>query len=527
MRLLSYKYLPGLLLFAIAVIVGITTYQDYGVSYDEPIQREIGDAYYRYVYENDTFLNHYIERDHGSGFELPLVMMERSFEIKSFRDIFLMRHLVSHLFFLISAFVFYLLCRRLFKSNLWGVIGFLALVLHPRIYAHSFFNSKDIPFMGAIIITLYATLIAFEKKNALSYILLGLAMGYATSIRMMSILLIAIILFFMLIDIVRSKQNQKPLWVSILNPFVFLGATCLSLYICWPTLWEHPIDSFIETFESMASFRWDYSLFFNAQYIKASELPWYYLPEYFAITTPLVWVFSAILGLALVLFTFLRRPLKSLALPENNYTLMNMLFFVGTLTAIPVLGSIVYDGWRHVFFIYPSILIVALFFLHTIKGRKASYVVKTVIVAQLLITLTFNIKYHKFEHTFFNVFTPGNGAFVRYNFEMDYWGVSVKQALEHLLKEHPQDTIKVINSFPPVANNVAFLPDQDKARVQLLDCDQNPDYLITCFRAHHADMYYPGIEYDKKVKDYSIVRVYQTYHLEQHPDTNCILQYQW
>lgn len=527
MRLLSYKYFPGLLLFVLAVVVGLLVYPDYGISYDEPIQREMGEVYYRYVYENDTFLNHYIERDHGSGFELPLVILERSFELKSFRDIFLMRHLVSHLFFLISAFVFYLLCRRLFKSNLWGIIGFLAIVLHPRLYAHSFFNSKDIPFMGAIIIVLYACLVAYEKKSILSYILLGLAMGYATSIRMMSILLIAIIVFFILIDIIRSKQNQKPLWISLVNPFIFLGTTCLSLYICWPTLWEHPIDSFLSAYESMSVFRWDNQVFFNATYTKASQLPWYYLTEYIAITSPILWVVAGAIGILTVVFLFLKQPLRSFIKPENNFVFVNLLLFIGTLTAIAVLDSIVYDGWRHVFFIYPSFIILGVYFLNYIRGRKAEYVVKTAIIAQLLITLVFNIKYHGFEHTYFNAFAPTNKGNIRYNFEMDYWGTTYKQGIDYLLEHNPTDTIKLFESYVPVTNNVNFLPEKERTRVLLRGCDEEIDYYITSFRGHHSDYLYPEVVYDKKVKDYSVMRVYKTFNYYQYPDTNCAIQWEW
>lgn len=45
--------------------------------------------------------------------------------------------------FLVGVIFFCLLCRRVFKSWMLAVMGSLFLVLQPRIFAHSFYNSID------------------------------------------------------------------------------------------------------------------------------------------------------------------------------------------------------------------------------------------------------------------------------------------------------------------------------------------------------------------------------------------------
>ena len=64
------NYAPGLMVWVIALIVSLCTYQDYGVSWDEPIQRTIGEVSYNYIFHQDPTLHTYIERDPGVGFEL-------------------------------------------------------------------------------------------------------------------------------------------------------------------------------------------------------------------------------------------------------------------------------------------------------------------------------------------------------------------------------------------------------------------------------------------------------------------------
>ncbi len=186
----SIRIWPGIVLFFASVVVGLSLYQDYGISWDEPIQREIGTLTYNYVSKGDQAFKSSEFRDLGTGFELVLVFIEKKLHIEDSRDIYLARHLATHLLFLLSVFCGYILCLRLFKDQFIACLGFVLLAFMPRIYAHSYFNSKDIPFLCSFIITFMVGQMAFEKNRSGWYLLLGLAAGYATSIRAMGILLV-------------------------------------------------------------------------------------------------------------------------------------------------------------------------------------------------------------------------------------------------------------------------------------------------------------------------------------------------
>ena len=136
-------------------MLALFTYKEYGMSWDEQTQRYIGERYCSYVFENDTTFYDFPDRDHGGIFEMALIGVEKLVGSSNEEIIYTTRHLVSHLFFLgCSAFIYFLV-YRLFKQQYLALIAFLLLVLNPRIYAHSFFNSKDLPFLGVCVVLLF------------------------------------------------------------------------------------------------------------------------------------------------------------------------------------------------------------------------------------------------------------------------------------------------------------------------------------------------------------------------------------
>src|SRR6202012_1794600 len=99
------------------------------------------------------------------------------------------------------------------------------------LYAHSFFNSKDIPFTAMILIALTLCQVAFEKNKPTFFFLLGLACGYATSIRIMGVMLAVFILSFLLIDLVTDLIKKESAKKQGLNMLVFSAGFFILLYL--------------------------------------------------------------------------------------------------------------------------------------------------------------------------------------------------------------------------------------------------------------------------------------------------------
>jgi len=156
------------LFFLSYLAVGLYAYQDYGVSWDEPISRNNGMVSLKYLGEHvapdliskdKTFepyppLAEYRDKDYGVAFELPAVLLEKFFGLGDTRDIYQFRHLITFLVCLLDAFAFFQLGERRFKNWSLGLLGALMLILSPRLFAESFYNDKDAIFMALFAICL-------------------------------------------------------------------------------------------------------------------------------------------------------------------------------------------------------------------------------------------------------------------------------------------------------------------------------------------------------------------------------------
>ena len=183
-------------------IVGVAVLDDYGTGNDEGSQRLIGYASFDYIMGDEDALIEEgdIDRYFGVAFEIPLIAVERLLRLEDSRDIYLTRRLISHAFFLAGGFFAWLLTYRLFGSRIVALFAMLIFLLHPRIYAHSFFNTKDVPFLSAFMIALYLTHRAFRRDTVWAFALCGVGAGLLANIRIMGVMLIPAVLGMLALD---------------------------------------------------------------------------------------------------------------------------------------------------------------------------------------------------------------------------------------------------------------------------------------------------------------------------------------
>ncbi len=497
--------MPGIVLLIVSMVISLSIYKDYGLSWDEDLQRDIGLANYHYVFSGDPLVN---EKDHGPGFELPLIIIEKALGLKDSRDIYFMRHLVQNMFFLLSMFCGYILMYHVFKKQSLACLGFLILVYTPRIFAHSFFNSKDIPFLSMFLVSMAVSFWAFAKNKPLAYLLLGMILGYTTSIRIMSIMLAGFLGLFFIIDVVNgaiAKKNvAKVLWFFLL----FIAGFCITLYICWPALWGAPISNFIEFYSSLSHFRWPGEVLLNGEIVSALHLPWTYLPTWFCITTPLLWLLLGFTGIILFIAAFINKPLRFIGHTTDRFFLLAFLCFSTPVLMVILLGSVVYDDWRHVYFIYPSFVLFILYAVDRLQQYKAAIILNILIVLQFAIVAAFMVRSHPFQNVYFNEIVSHKKESLRKNYELDYWGTSVRKCLEYILAHDKSDNIKV-NDWFVVPSSINMLPEADRKRVRPIAGDEQPDYYIALFRTR-PDKYPPEKRiFEIKASNSTIARVYK------------------
>jgi dolichyl-phosphate-mannose-protein mannosyltransferase len=476
----------GLILCFFLCIIALISFDEYGISWDEETQRKTGIVNYEYVFSNNQELLTWFDRDYGVAFELPLIILEKTLNLNDSRDIFFMRHLVTHLFFLVGCFFFFLLIDFLYKNKLLATIGFFLIILHPRIYGHSFFNTKDIPFLTMFMISMYFTVIAFKKRTILNFILLGICVGLLVNIRIMGIMMFATILTLLIIDGIVKKEVIRYSKLLV----VFIISSTFILYATWPFLWTDPINNFILVFKNMSQFRWDSSVLFKGEFVQVMEIDWSYIPIWFSITTPIGYLLLGLLSSIFLLFQFIKNPLSIL---YNNILRHNLIFFFyafAPIIAVIVLHSVLYDGWRQLFFIYPPFALLVIYWINYLKN-KIKWINIIFLVLFFITTSFFMINSHPFQHVYFNQFvTLSPPEYIRKHYELDYWGTSYKQSLEYILKTDQSPSINICFENTPGRLNINILPAVDRNRLNLVELEQ-ATYFISNYRWHPQDYDFP------------------------------------
>ena len=496
-----------IIFFIILILISISIYKDYGLNWDALIQRVTGLVSFNYIFSGDEYLFNWPDRDYGVAFELPLVIVEKVLNQADTRDIFLTRHFLIHLFFITSVIFCYKLIYFLYKNKLLAVIGMLIYLLHPRIYAHSFFNSKDIPFMAMFMICFYFFARSFNRKTYLNFAILGITSGLLVNLRIIGVILPGFAIIFLIMDMLNKKQYAKYLKINTWYSLIVI----VTVYISWPYLWSDPINNFVTAFEQMSKFRWQGEMLFNGEMITATNLTWKYVPVWFSITTPITYILLGLFGIFSVAIAVINNPLKFIAESKNKNYILYLLCFCTPIISVAVMDSILYDGWRHMYFIYPSIVLLSVYGLNILILSKFKNIVISISAITFSYIITLMIIDHPFQSVYFNNFLPKyKSEYIRKNYELDYWGTSFKQSLEHILNIDAAETINISASNKAIEINLNILKKQDRKRIKFVPIDK-ADYFITNYRWHPND--YESFEekaiYSFKVGKNTINKIYK------------------
>ncbi|OSZ78707.1 hypothetical protein CAP35_10790 [Chitinophagaceae bacterium IBVUCB1] len=502
------KNIPGLLVVCLACIISLFTFKDYGVAYDEPLQRDIGLISYNYIIGGNDSLFRFHDRDHGVAFEVPLIAIEKILKLTDSRDVYLMRHIATHLFYLLGVFCSYILLLKLYKKQSIAIIGMLLILCHPRIYAHSFFNTKDLPFLTACTISFLTLYISIEKQRWQYTALHAAICAYATAIRILGIMLPAITILMMIcMVIINRKENMGK---KVLSIGLYILLFLLFLWMFWPLMWQQPILHFAETWQSLSKFRWGGTVLFMGDVYAATAIPRHYLPVWIAISTPIIYLIAPTIAIASTLVMSIVQPNKLFKDVPLLYGFVFAVFTILPIAYIIYIHAVVYDDWRHVYFTYPAIVIVTCYLLYRWHHRLAGKLLLVFIGVQITITVYDMIKLHPYQQVYFNALAPNEPEYLRHKYEMEYWGTSYKEALEYILATDKKENIKVYGLWPMVENNMLILPPVQRKRIIRAWREDSPDYFVTVFRGHPADYTDLGIVcYEKHLQNNTIMRIYK------------------
>ena len=483
------------------VALGTTVHKDYGISWDEETHRQTTILAEKYVLKGDKalFSNHLVQ-DYGTAFEFILLFAERTFKPNAtIQEVYFLRHLVNFYFFIIGLFFFFLLARIKFNSEAMSLLAICFLVLSPRIFADAFYNSKDIPFLSAFIVSIYTLILYLKKRTLAASIAHALSCAFLIDIRVVGILVPAITSIFLVLDTIWDESLRKE-WFKALRSWLIYGFCLIAFTILfWPYLWQHPIAKFIETYKLMSHYNWGGTVLYLGEYIKADRLPWHYIPVWILITTPILYTVFFVFGILKLAFSLILKP--SSFYKNHKLDLICLCWLLIPLALVMIKKSVLYDGWRQLFFVYPAFLMILLEGVFSLfkwisnqlqswrKSFAFFFIISTISINSLYLMVKM-MNLHPFQNLYFNLFAGKDLAEIKQKFELDYWGLSFRKALEFIVKHDARETIKVHPSNLAGDMNLQILDPADQKRLVFLRTIEDADYFVTNYRWHKADYDY-------------------------------------
>jgi len=477
-HLLQNNNTPIFLLLTISLLVGIFTFQNYGMAWDEYLYYKYADAI-GYAYSIPAHLSPDFDlesaygpsawdhQNHGPAYLIFARLGVYALHALTKIDQIALWHLVNFITFLVGAYFVYKIGLRWLRHP-GATAATLLYLSQPVLWGHGFINPKDTPFATVFIAAVYFGLKAVDiisssdAKNGdiwKNVIITGVLIGLATNMRITGPLVGVMIFAYVLLQ----RQTKALLWL-VPTGFIALVTT----YLTWPYIWNSPITTFVEVVRTMSSYPVTPKVLFLGDVYESNELPRRYLPVLLSITlTEPVWLLF-IGGSMIAVIRFFKKQIEWKSLSTIVFWFAFMALY------IVIARPPTYDGYRHFLFILPPIFIIGGFAFEELHERiPTKWVYGLLVMALFAPGIIANIKLHPYQYTYYNSFVGGTKN-VAGTYETDYWLTCYKEAVEKFNDYAPDGATLVIRREP--ANAAYYV----KEGIQVKDYKERSsgDYLL-------------------------------------------------
>ncbi len=485
------KALAGLF-FLLLALVGFLTCGDYGLPCDQLSEQVIlRENMLEYAYQlgggQSTAVGYYegqgvqrisqsIEKDHGqSAYYLfaPLLPLAETVP----HTLSLGWQMYTWMWFMAGCWAIYGFCREMGQTQLVSCLCVLLLYLSPRFFAEGHYNNKDVVLLSLVLLTLWLGLRLLRQPGFLRGLLFSLAGALAANTKIVGALgwglasLAALVLLT-----ARKEWTLRTLGVALCTAASFLAFYALLT----PALWSDPIAYLQYLLQNAAGFtRWPGVVVFRGTVVDQAviPLPRIYLPYMMLTTLPLYTLPLAAVGQLSALVALMKA--KASALKEARSL---MLWVITLAWAVPLLYALlarplVYNGWRHFYFVYAGVVLLAgqgLSALQRFLGRKPLLAC----VGTGLLCLCFALTAlgmalnHPFQYGYYNLLARQNAEA---DMELDYWDVSTVNAMNRLCEMDRDSSLPLVlgaqepMSLFGIVHGAKVLPHAHRAALTVLE----------------------------------------------------------
>lgn len=433
--------------FAVLFLIGVLTVTDYTGSYDELVQQtqlmvnlhEYALAFQKHGIEWSAALEldvpriaDFVNRDYGmASMYLCAPFLSSMLESQTFTST--LWGVVTWLWFMVGVFSLYGIARELHLSIGMSCTASLFLYLCPQLFAHAHFNDKDIILLSLVLLCFWLGARFLSRMTLGRGALFSLAGALAANLRVVGLISWGIIGLCAVIMLTLRKE-----WS--LRKVLLAAAVILLLPLFYalitPSVWNDPVGFFKYQLSNAAEFsRWEGRLFFRGASFQIPEntLPFYYIFYMILVSIPVYTLLMAAIGQMQTLVTFVQSRGKCLSQQRDLLLAAATLSWALPVLAYAVMRPIVYNGWRHFYFAYAGLAVLAAYGVQTgwrLCGsrrwlRRIGAAVMAACFAWTAAGMAVN---HPRQLSYYNVLAGDQLM------ETDYWNTSGTYALEKLME---------------------------------------------------------------------------------------------
>jgi hypothetical protein len=449
--------LAGTAILAMALVIGLATAGDYGMTIDEFNTDDYGPKALAWYTSGFTDRSHFETVEFSLWYYGPWFQILTAFgQSLGLADAVTVRHAMT--FLVGSVGIATLLPIARFSVGLWaGPAALVLCLITGYLYGGLFFSPIDAPFLAAMgLATLAVIHMARQVVPSWSAtICAGLATGLAIATRTGGIIIYAYLVGAMALCglealVLNGRAARPRLWAIAIRAAAAVAIGWVIAIALWPWLQVgNPLEQFRIAYVHFVNVSQQFGFVHWGEEVQTDDLPWSYIPgQWFArlplgflglLALALVFAFHRTLRFLLTSFALvasqgapgLRRP--SLLLARSRRILLVWVAAFAPVGFLVIQHATLYDGVRHTLFVIPMLALLAGWafarLLRSVpRARFAIAIASAVYVVALVIDLA---RLHPLEYVAMNAFAGGtSGACGR--FELDYWGAAATEALRRL-----------------------------------------------------------------------------------------------
>lgn len=414
---------PTVLALGLLVTIGyIVLSRDFGTTRDEPIRNAFGEHVLAYWAGGSAeFPGGPHLRVYGGLFDVSALLVH---EVLG-GDLWTNRHYVNAAYGGVGILAIGLFAARLFGTPV-GVGTVVLLALSPRFLAHAMNNPKDAPFAALCSVALLSFTLLRATPPFVTWpgaIAIGLALALPLNVRPAALLYWGYLGLTIGVLALRARDfSFRTMTAAAARLAAITAIMLLAGCATWPWAQGNPFVRPFEALFALSDFRWPGRVLFQGEVVSALNVPPTYLPVLLSLTNPPIVLAGALASVV------------ALAAGRRRRLLMLGLWFVVLLPVVTAIvkGSTLYNGWRHMLFIYPPLVVLAALGWHAVWERARGRAVRAAVAGLFVLGCTeplwFMIRNHPNQVVYFNALAGGpRGAAGR--FELDYWANSYLQAM--------------------------------------------------------------------------------------------------